>query len=73
MDAVAASLAAIALQHGVLASHLQMALTRQRVETEAQGLLTLLETARQARCESTTPGQSGRYLRLSRSAGALVA
>lgn len=48
MDAVAASLAAIALQHGVLASHLQMALTRQRVETEAQGLLTLLETARQA-------------------------
>ncbi len=47
MDAVTVSTSAVALQHGVHASHLQMALLRRRMETEAQGLLALLETARQ--------------------------
>ncbi len=47
MDTVSTSTSALALQHGVLASHLQMALLKRRIETETQGLLALLETARQ--------------------------
>ncbi|MFN3594212.1 MAG: hypothetical protein ACK4TK_05955 [Thiobacillaceae bacterium] len=48
MDPVAASITAWTLQQAVYASHLQMALLKQRIQTEARGLLILLEAAGQA-------------------------